>query len=116
MGKDYRALADDVVAGAAALRNAAPEVMTAFGALGKAAYSDGALSKKTKELVALAIGVAVRCDGCVAWHAKSAAKLGATREEVVELLQVAIQMGGGPSSVYAGQALRAFDTFADQSA
>ncbi|MCI4663292.1 MAG: carboxymuconolactone decarboxylase family protein [Neomegalonema sp.] len=114
MSKDYIQTAQDVVTGAKALREAAPDTMAAFAALGAAAYTDGALSKKTKELVALAIGVAVRCDGCVAWHAKMAHKLGATREEVVELLAVAIQMGGGPSSIYAGQALQAYDAFAAQ--
>ena len=116
MSKDYSALADDVAAGAAALRGAAPDAMAAFGALGKAAYADGALSKKTKELVALAIGVAVRCDGCIAWHAKAAARLGATREEVAEFLAVVVQMGGGPASVYAGQAIRAFEEFTDERA
>lgn len=112
MSKDYRAIADSVVKNAGLLGKAAPEAMTAFAGLGKAAYSSGQLDAKTKELISLAISVAVRCDGCVAYHARSAVKKGATREEVVEVLSVVIQMGGGPSSVYAGQALEAFDLFA----
>jgi AhpD family alkylhydroperoxidase len=87
--------------------------MSAFGALGKASYRDGALSAKTKELIALAIGIAARCDGCIAYHARAAVDKGVTRAEAVEMMEVAIQMGGGPSSVYAGQALQAFDAFAE---
>ncbi len=112
MSKDYRAIADSVVANAGLLGKAAPEAMAAFAGLGKAAYPDGALDAKTKELISLAISVAVRCDGCIAYHARSAVKKGATRQDVAEALAVVIQMGGGPAMVYAGQALEAFDTFA----
>jgi AhpD family alkylhydroperoxidase len=112
MSKDFKAIAADVVKGAARLREALPEPMAGFGALGKAAYKDGALAAKTKELIALAVGVASRCDGCVAWHAKMAAEKGASRAEVAETLAIAIQMGGGPSQIYAGEALAAYDAFA----
>lgn len=114
MSKDYVALADAVVSGANALGKAAPEAMTAFGGLGKAAYGAGALDAKAKELIALAISVAARCDGCVAYHARAAVNKGVTRDEVAEALAVVIQMGGGPSMVYSGQALEAYDTFAAQ--
>lgn len=112
MAKDYAATADSVVTGANQLGHAIPDAMAAFGALGKAAYGDGALAPKTKELISLAISVAARCDGCVAYHARAAVKKGVTREELAEALAVAIQMGGGPSMVYAGQALEAYDQFA----
>ena len=112
MAKDYKALADSVVSGAGQLGKAVPDAMAAFGALGKASYGEGALSAKTKELISLAISVAARCDGCVAYHARAAVKKGVTRAEVAEALALAIQMGGGPSMVYAGQALEAYDTFA----
>ena len=79
--------------------------------MGKAAYGNGALDAKTKELIALAIGITVRCDGCISHHTKRVCELGATRAEVVEVIGVAIHMGGGPSMVYGGEALRAFDTF-----
>ncbi|HMN85141.1 MAG TPA: carboxymuconolactone decarboxylase family protein [Bauldia sp.] len=109
---DHRATAKTVSDSAAALAAAIPETMRGFSALGKGAYADGALSRKHKELIALALSVASRCDGCVAYHAKRVAELGASRAEVSEVLGVAIQMGGGPSMVYGGEALRAFDTFA----
>ena len=91
------------------LGEAIPGVMQGFQAMTKASYADGALDAKTKELIALALGVAARCEGCVAFHAKALVKLGATREEVAETLGVAIQMGGGPSMMWATEALTAFD-------
>lgn len=93
------------------LRKLIPETVTAFGGLSKAAQTQGSLDKKTKELLALAISVAIRCEGCVAYHARGASRTGATRQEVAETLGVAIQMGGGPSMNYAADALRAFDQF-----
>lgn len=109
---DYQAKAKAVSSGAAALRKAHPEAMAAFASLGAAAYGDGVLDHKTKELIALAISIAVRCDGCVAAHGRSVHQLGASREEVAEVIGVAIHMGGGPSMVYGAEALRAYDAFA----
>ncbi|MDR1424629.1 MAG: carboxymuconolactone decarboxylase family protein [Azoarcus sp.] len=97
-----------------ALGVAAPAVMQSFGNLGKAAIAEGALDGKTKELIALALGVASRCEGCVAFHANMLVNMGATRAEVAETLGVAIQMGGGPSMMWATEALTAFDEFAAQ--
>ncbi|MCX2724335.1 carboxymuconolactone decarboxylase family protein [Roseibium salinum] len=93
----------------AALRKDAPDVAKAFGALAGAAIKPGALDSRTKELIALAIGITARCDGCLAYHARAAAKYGATREEVLEVIGVAIYMGGGPSMIYGAEALAAFD-------
>ncbi|MDR3214069.1 MAG: carboxymuconolactone decarboxylase family protein [Azoarcus sp.] len=93
------------------LAAAIPGVMKSFQELGKAAIADGALDGKTKELIALALGVASRCEGCVAFHAQMLVKLGATRAEVMETLGVAIQMGGGPSMMWALEAMTAFDEF-----
>lgn len=112
MTKDFHEVAERVVSGAALLRDAAPDAMAGFAALGKAAYAEGALTPAVKELIAMAIAVTARCDGCVGYHAKAAFERGATREELAETLAVAVQMGGGPSMVYAGEALRAFDSFA----
>ncbi|MCC0056682.1 MAG: carboxymuconolactone decarboxylase family protein [Rhodobiaceae bacterium] len=69
----------------------------------------GALDGKTKELIALAIGIAARCDGCLAFHAKAAIEAGASRAEILETIGVAIYMGGGPSMIYGAEALEAFD-------
>ena len=74
---------------------------------------DGALDKKTKELIALAIGVSTRCDGCIGFHTQALHKLGASKAEIVETLGMAIYMGGGPSLMYAADALSAFEEFSN---
>lgn len=96
------------------LRRSNAEPMAAFAALGRAAMAPGALDTKTKELIALAISVAVRCDPCVTYHAAAAVKQGATRAEVAEAMGVAVYMGAGPSAMYAAQTLEAFDQWAEQ--
>jgi AhpD family alkylhydroperoxidase len=90
-------------------RRDAPEIATAFSGLAEAATRPGALDSKTKELIALAIGIAGRCDGCVGFHTQAAIRHGAARAEVLETIGVAIYMGGGPSYVYGAAALEAFD-------
>lgn len=109
MAKSYKEVVQDSGAALAKLRKEIPEVMTAFGNLAQAATKEGALDKKTKELIALALGVAARCDGCIGLHTQALVKLGATKAEVLETLSMAIYMGGGPSAVYAAEALKAFD-------
>jgi AhpD family alkylhydroperoxidase len=91
------------------LRAGISDVMKAFTAMGASAGASGALDAKTKELIALAIGVAIRCDDCIAFHSKGAVQHGASREEVLETLSMAIYMGAGPSVMYASHALAAFD-------
>jgi AhpD family alkylhydroperoxidase len=93
------------------LRAGAPEVMKAFSATALAATAAKALDAKTKELIALAISVAVRCDDCIAFHAKAAVDRGASREEVLETLGMTVYMGAGPSVMYASHALQAFTQF-----
>ena len=105
----YRSLTQAVTANLASLRASTPDVMRAFGDLGQAATADGALDKKAKELIALALSVAVRCDPCIGFHTQALAKLGATRQELDETLGVAVYMGGGPSLMYAASAIKAFD-------
>ena len=107
----YKQLTQDVMANLAPLHKGVPQVMKGFGDMGKAAIADGALNAKTKELIALAVGVAARCDGCIAFHTKALVKLGATEAEVHETLGVAIYMGGGPSAMYASNAMAAFNEF-----
>jgi AhpD family alkylhydroperoxidase len=94
------------------LRQMVPDSVKAYGGLSKAAQTPGALDHKTKELIALAISVATRCDGCIAYHARNAVRAGATRQEIAEMLAVTLQMGGGPSMIHAADALRAYDEFA----
>ena len=106
---DFAAIFLENQEAAAEYAKASPESSKAFSALMQATTKDGALSYKTKELIAYALAVAARCDGCLAHHAAALVKAGATRQEVVEALDVAILMGGGPSKIYAGLALAAFD-------
>jgi AhpD family alkylhydroperoxidase len=97
------------------LRAGAPDAMKAFSALARASLEPKALPTKTKELIALAISIATRCDGCIAFHAEAAVKHGATRDEVLETVGMAIYMGAGPSVMYAAQALEAYDQFSGKS-
>ena len=90
---------------------AAGEVMKGFSGIAQAALKANALDTKTKELIALAIGVAVRCDDCIAFHVKAAIEQGASREEILETLSMAVYMGAGPSVMYASHALSAFEQF-----
>jgi AhpD family alkylhydroperoxidase len=105
MAHDYSAQLRDVRAGAT-------DVMKGFSALAQAALKANALDTKTKELIALAISVSTRCDPCVAFHADAAVRHGASREEVLETIGMAIYMGAGPNVMYAAKALEAFDQFA----
>ncbi|MBS7538616.1 carboxymuconolactone decarboxylase family protein [Ancylobacter lacus] len=112
MTKDYRAITRDISAYVGELRKAVPEAMQGFAALAKGATADGALDKKTKELIALSIGVTQRCDGCIGFHTKALKDLGASRQEIAETLAMCVYMGGGPALMYAADALRAYDGFA----
>lgn len=109
MSKSYKEITGDISAMVSKLRIELPEVMTGFSSLAQAATKDGALDKKTKELIALALGIAARCDGCIGFHVQTLVKLGVKREELVETLGMAVYMGGGPSLMYAADALRAYE-------
>jgi AhpD family alkylhydroperoxidase len=88
-----------------------PDVMKAFYGLSRNSSTPGALDTKTKELIALAIGVATHCDGCIAFHTRAALQAGASREEIVETLGVTVMMGGGPSLMYAAHVMEAIEEF-----
>jgi AhpD family alkylhydroperoxidase len=112
MFKNWPDLASSMGPALKDLRGGAPEVMKGFSAMARAALEGKALDSKTKELIALAISVAIRCDACVAFHAQAAMQRGATRDEVMETMGMAIYMGAGPSVMYAAQAVEAFGQFA----
>lgn len=95
----------------APMRSKLPDVMQGFGALAKSAMANGVIDEKTKELIALAIAVATRCDDCIGFHAKALVRLGGTPEELREMLGVAVYMGGGPSLMYASHAIQAYEEF-----
>jgi AhpD family alkylhydroperoxidase len=104
-------LLDELRGPARALREASGGVWAGFASMHGAAMADGALSRRVKELIALAIAVSKQCDGCIASHARGAARHGASPEEVAEALSVALVMNGGPGTVYGPRAWAAFEEF-----
>jgi AhpD family alkylhydroperoxidase len=112
MSKDYKEITTEISGALAKLRQGIPEVMSGFSSLAAASTKDGVLNKKTKELIAMALAVAARCDGCIGFHAQTLVKLGVSKEELMETLGMAIYMGGGPSLMYAAEALIAYEEFA----
>ncbi|MGB0670587.1 MAG: carboxymuconolactone decarboxylase family protein [Rhodospirillales bacterium] len=113
MSTDFPTLGRELGAAIADLRKAIPDTAKGFSAMANAALTPGALDTKTKELITIGIAIAIRCDGCIAFHVEGARKAGATREEVAETVASAVFMGGGPSLVYGAEALRAYDQFTE---
>lgn len=111
MSKSFVEITTDLSKAMEKLRAEVPEAMAGFSALAKASMKSGALSELQKELIALGIGVAARCDGCIGFHVKALIRLGVTREQVMETLAVAVYMGGGPSLMHAAEALSAYEEF-----
>ncbi|SDX00744.1 alkylhydroperoxidase AhpD family core domain-containing protein [Ruegeria halocynthiae] len=108
---DWKDFMAETEANIGAFSKEVPETVRGFGIMGKAAKTDGALSEKTKEFIALGIAIATRCDSCIGFHVRSLVRLGATRDELCEALAMATYMGGGPSYAYSAKALKAFDVF-----
>jgi AhpD family alkylhydroperoxidase len=109
--KNYPEYLDHLQSLMAQLGKEIPDTMSGFHSLHVAASKEGAISEKTKELIALAIAITVRCDGCIAYHVHDAMKAGANRFEVVEAIGMAILMGGGPALMYGAEALEALEQF-----
>lgn len=91
------------------LNKTIPDATRAFGGLGKAVKEGGVLDFKTKEFIALGIAIAGRCDACIVLHIEALVRVGASREEIGDVLAMTIQMGGGPSMMYAAKALDCYD-------
>jgi len=111
MIKDYSKNYHDLTKSISELELKIPQVMKGFNTLHKAALVDGVLSTKTKELIALGIAITVRCDGCIAFHVQHALSSGATSQEIIETIGVAVLMGGGPAVVYGCEAMEALEQF-----
>ena len=109
MSKNYREITRSVSSSVGKLKADLPEVISGFNALARSASKSGALDSKTKELIALSLGVAARCDACIGFHVQALIAHGATRLEVEEALGMAVYMGGGPSLMYAADALSAYE-------
>jgi AhpD family alkylhydroperoxidase len=106
---DWSAKMRDIKTQVKGFNAAAPEVAAGFQALTGAAKAGRGIDAKTKEFVALGIAVADRCEPCIGFHVEALARLGATRPEIVGVLEMSVQMGGGPSLMYASKALSAWD-------
>jgi AhpD family alkylhydroperoxidase len=111
MRKDYPDYYNHVKEIMTRLGDAIPGPMSGFAQMHQASVEEGALSTKTKELIALAIAISVRCDGCISFHVHDAIKAGANSQEIAEAIGVAVLMGGGPAVVYGSEALEAFRQF-----
>ncbi|MGD9152932.1 MAG: carboxymuconolactone decarboxylase family protein [Gammaproteobacteria bacterium] len=111
MTKKYENITQELSKYLTKLRQEMPEITQGFSQMSQNATKDGVLSTKIKELITLGIAIANRCEGCIGFHTKKLIKLGATREEIIETLGVAMFMGGGPSYMYAAEALQAFEEF-----
>lgn len=109
MPKSFPELIDRLNRDIRGLRGEIPHTMQAFGALARAATEPGALDRRTKELIAIGIGIAARCEGCIGFHVKAALAAGATRAEILETVGMAIYMGAGPSMIYGAETLQALD-------
>lgn len=109
--KSFKQITRDINQALSTFRKEANETMAGFGTMANAAMAPGVLSELQKELIALAIGVTSRCDGCIGFHVKALVRLGVTREQLNETLAVAVYMGGGPALMYAAEALRAYEEF-----
>jgi AhpD family alkylhydroperoxidase len=90
------------------------KVYSTFLEMERATYADGALTKRTKELIAIGISVVINCESCMQWHIEQAAAAGAGKREVLEAIEVGIEMGGGPATAHARFALEVMaQVFAD---
>lgn len=111
MPKNYPQRLRELKSGVTALANESPAALKGFGALHDASVEAGALDTKTKELIALAAGIVVHCEGCIAFHVHDALDAGASRQEIIETIGVAVMMGGGPALMYGCDAYEALKQF-----
>lgn len=96
------------------LNKAIPDATKAFSGLGKAVKDGGTLDFKTKELVAMGMAITLHCEACIVLHMEALVRVGATREEVGDVLAMAIQMGGGPAMMYAAEAIECYDQLMEE--
>jgi len=91
------------------LRQAQPDIVRGYTTLSRAGQKSGHLDDKTRELIALAVAITLRCDGCITVHTAAARERGATKEEIAEVLGVAVSVNAGAAVVYSTRVLDAFD-------
>ncbi|RDW13078.1 carboxymuconolactone decarboxylase family protein [Paracoccus thiocyanatus] len=108
----YKAKIDEMRGELRVMNRAIPDATKGFGALSKAVHDGGVLDGKTKEFIALGMAIVQRCEPCILFHVEALMKAGATREELGDVLSMAIQMSGGPGLMYAGRAMACWDELA----
>jgi AhpD family alkylhydroperoxidase len=113
MEKDYAKIVSHLTKVMGEMHKGIPGTMKGFAQCADTAKAASALDAKTKELMATAISIALRCDGCLGFHIRGAVRHGATRQEMMDTIAVAIMMNGGPATVYGAYALEAYDQFAE---
>jgi AhpD family alkylhydroperoxidase len=107
---DWSTYRQQLTEGVAGLAKLSPDAVKGYVTLSGASQRTGHIDAKTRELIALAVAISLRCDGCIAVHSAAARKNGATKEEVAEALTIAIGINAGAALVYSTRALDAFDT------
>jgi AhpD family alkylhydroperoxidase len=110
---DWNTYRQQVVAGVGGFAKLSPETVRGYGAMGGAGQKTGQLDAKTRELIAIAVAITLRCDGCITVHTDAARKLGATQEEVAEALGVAVSVNAGAAIVYSTRTLDAYAASAE---
>ncbi len=109
MGNEAASFFEQWTADQIKVKQLAPEIARGFGGLFQATMKEGALSVREKELIALAIGLAMRCVPCINLHVEKCLHAGATREQILEAAGVAVMMQGGPSFTYVPEVIRALE-------
>ena len=105
---DWNTYRRQIIAGVGGFAKLSPEIVKGYAAMGTAGQKTGHLDAKTRELIATAVAITLRCDGCITVHTDAARKLGATQEELAEALGVAASVNAGAAIVYSTRALDAF--------
>jgi AhpD family alkylhydroperoxidase len=107
---DWNGYRQQVLSGVGALAKLSPDTVKGYVTLGGAGQKTGRLDAKTRELIALAVAISLRCDGCITVHTEAARETGATKEEIAEALGVAVSVNAGAALVYSTRTLDAFDS------
>ncbi len=110
---DWNTYRQQLVAGVGSFGKLNPDIVKGYTTLSRAGEKAGHLDEKTRELIALAVAITLRCDGCITVHAAAAQQRGATKEEIAEVLGVAVSVNAGAAVVYSTSALDAFDAVAE---
>ena len=110
---DWNTYRQQVIAGVGDFAKLSPETVRGYSALGGAGQKTAQLDAKTRELIAIAVAITLRCDGCITVHIEAARKLGATKEEIAEALGVAVSINAGAALVYSTRAIDAYTASAE---